>query len=269
MYENENLSEEIQEVAEPVIEQETDESTEVEAIEPETQEAETDEVEVVEQPPERDLERDSAFAKIRREAEEAKREKEKYDAELKKAKDVIKLFGFEGDDYAEQMEAFHKGITVEQLKQQKQVEEQRVKSILESDPEYKAFKERAKELEFEKTKLADLMYIKTQYPLEQAGKIEDIPNFSKFAELRSRGYEASDAYFIANKDNLMTKKVNAAKQKAISAEQKEHFTKLGGSAGTDDMLEIPSDVLESWKEDFPNDTPKQLKERYNRALKLK
>lgn len=88
-------------------------------------------------------------------------------------------------------------------------------------------------------------------------------------DLVNRGYALSDAYKIANFDNLIGKKSAAAEQKAINqAKGKSHLTPTSsGSTQDDGMKDIPDSALAKWKAFFPDDTPKQLKERYNRAIK--
>lgn len=114
-------SEEIQEVAEPV--ELADENTEViETIEPSEEK-----VEVAEQPKiDRNFEKDSAFAKLRREAEQAKREKELL------AK-TFEQFGFIGtpEEIIDQANAHYTQKPIEEVRnerlQQEQLNQQKTK----------------------------------------------------------------------------------------------------------------------------------------------
>ena len=117
------LSEEIQEVAEPVEEVvETSEQTQ-EVAEPEPQqEAEQPKVE------ERDYERDAAFANMRRSMEQAQKEKEETQklleamkAEKERLTNSFGLFGFKGnvDEIEDQAKAHYSGKTVEEVRNER------------------------------------------------------------------------------------------------------------------------------------------------------
>jgi preprotein translocase subunit YajC len=118
------LSEEIQEVAEPVEEVvETSEQTQ-EVAEPEPQQ------ETVEQPKveERDYERDAAFANMRRSMEQAQKEKEETQklleamkAEKERLTNSFGLFGFKGnvDEIEDQAKAHYSGKTVEEVRNER------------------------------------------------------------------------------------------------------------------------------------------------------
>lgn len=82
-----------------------------------------------------------------------------------------------------------------------------------------------------------------------------------------KGYDAVDAYRLANLDSLTGKKVSAAKQTALNAQSKEHLVKTGGVSGVSSDVEIPTSAMAIWKDMFPDDTPQKLKERYNKTLK--
>ena len=118
------LSEEIQEVAEPVEEVvETSEQTQ-EVAEPEPQQ------ETVEQPKveERDYERDAAFANMRRSMEQAQKEREETQklleamkAEKERLTNSFGLFGFKGnvDEIEDQAKAHYSGKTVEEVRNER------------------------------------------------------------------------------------------------------------------------------------------------------
>ena len=131
----ENESVEIQEVAEPVEEVvDTNESTQ-EAVEPETQTETTVENAKTES---RDYEKDAAFASMRRNMEQAQRDREDMLKQLEAAKadrerlaNSFGLFGFKGnvDEIEDQAKAHYSGRTVEEvrnerLQAQKAIEEQ-------------------------------------------------------------------------------------------------------------------------------------------------
>ena len=51
-------------------------------------------------------------------------------------------------------------------------------------------------------------------------------------------------------------------------DSKDHLKSVGGGNAGGAESEIPADLLPTWKEGFPDDTPAQLRTRYNRFLKL-
>ena len=117
------LSEEIQEVAEPVEEVvETSEQTQ-EVAEPEPQqEAEQPKVE------ERDYERDAAFANMRRSMEQAQKEKEETQklfeamkADKERLAKAFGMYGFNGDvdEIEDQAKAHYSGKTVEEVRNER------------------------------------------------------------------------------------------------------------------------------------------------------
>jgi hypothetical protein len=119
------LSEEIQEVAEPVEEVvETSEQTQ-EVAEPETQVEVPAEEKKVE---ERDYERDAAFANMRRSMEQAQKEKEETQklfeamkADKERLAKAFGMYGFNGDvdEIEDQAKAHYSGKTVEEVRNER------------------------------------------------------------------------------------------------------------------------------------------------------
>ena len=118
MNENEDLSVEMQEVAEPAISEET--------------------VEVAEQPTEQEVqevvepkfsEKDTAFANMRREMERYKGERERFKTENKRYMEALQRFGFNGsntDEILDQANAHYLGKTVEEVRNER-IESQKAK----------------------------------------------------------------------------------------------------------------------------------------------
>lgn len=113
MNENENVSVETQEVAEPV-----EESVEtVEVAEQPTQEVQ----EVVEEKP-KFSEQDTAFANMRRELDKYKSESEKFKTENQRYMEALQRFGFNGantDEILDQANAHYLGKTVEEVRNER------------------------------------------------------------------------------------------------------------------------------------------------------
>ena len=113
MNENENVSVETQEVAEPVnVSVET-----VEVAEQPTQEVQ----EVVEEKP-KFSEQDTAFANMRRELDKYKSESEKFKTENQRYMEALQRFGFNGantDEILDQANAHYLGKTVEEVRNER------------------------------------------------------------------------------------------------------------------------------------------------------
>lgn len=105
------------------------------------------------------------------------------------------------------------------------------------------------------------------------GSEADVPNADGFTEAVQYTVEhpdirLSDAYKIVNFDRLASNKVQGARQAAInSARSKEHLSKTGGLSAPSTGSEIPASELATWKEFFPDKSPKELKAIYNKAIK--
>ena len=125
--EEEILSENTQEVAEPVEDVvETSEQTQ-EVAEPEPQQ------ETVEQPTEpkveeRNYEKDAAFAKMRREREDALKQLESLKSENARLTNAFGWFGFKGntDEIEDQAKAHYTGRSIEEVRQERIAEAQKI-----------------------------------------------------------------------------------------------------------------------------------------------
>lgn len=219
----ENLSVETQEVAAPVEENvvETSEQTQ-EVAEPETQTE-------VEQPKvERDYERDAAFAKLRREKEDAQKQLEaiqkQFDTantENKRLTSTFELFGLKGnvDEIEDQAKAHYYGKPVEEMRNerlqaQKVLEEQqkREQEALEKDNKIKDLQEQlyARILE------DDLRKVQAIDPdiksLDELG--------SDFAKFRINGISVDNAYYAVKHAQEATKKTPPPEIGKVNATQK-------------------------------------------------
>lgn len=81
------------------------------------------------------------------------------------------------------------------------------------------------------------------------------------------GLNLVDAYKAAAFDTMMGTKADGARQAAINQMRgKEHLSPMGKGAGRPSGgVDIPANMLETWKAMFPNDTPEKLRKRYNDA----
>ena len=82
------------------------------------------------------------------------------------------------------------------------------------------------------------------------------------------GIRMSEAYKIINFDRLMSGKTAAASQKAINqVKGKSHLSNAPAAVSEDKDVEIPASEVARWKAFFEEDSPKKLKEKYNRFLR--
>lgn len=81
------------------------------------------------------------------------------------------------------------------------------------------------------------------------------------------GIRADEAYKIVNFDRLSSSKGEAAKQAAINQVKGKNHLATGAAVNVDESAEdIPASQLEMYKEAFPGKTIKEIKALYNRAL---
>ena len=96
-----------------------------------------------------------------------------------------------------------------------------------------------------------------------------LENFEDIVKLVEKGNSLVEAYKLANFDKLVSKKQSAAEQAAINqAKSKSHLQKTGGVADTSTLLEIPERDIAEWKKIYPNLSASQLKEKYNKVIKV-
>ena len=222
--EEEILSVETQEVAEPVEDVvETSEQNQ-EVAEPEPQQ------ETVEQPKveERDYERDAAFANMRRSMEQAQKEREETQRQLEAMKaekerltNSFGLFGFKGnvDEIEDQAKAHYSGKTVEEvrnerLQAQKVIEEQqrREQETLAKDNQIKDLQRQL----YARILDDDLKAIQAKDP-----SIKSLDDLGKdFALMRSTGVSVDVAYNAVKSTLEANKKTPPPEMGKVNATQK-------------------------------------------------
>lgn len=251
--EEEILSVETQEVAEPVEDVvETSEQTQ-EVAEPEPQQ------ETVEQPKveERDYERDAAFANMRRSMEQAQKEKEEIQELLEAMKtekerltNSFGLFGFKGnvDEIEDQAKAHYTGKTVEEvrnerLQAQKVFEEQqrREQENLAKDNQIKDLQRQL----YARILDDDLKRVQTIDPSIKS--LDDLG--ADFAKMRMSGVSTDVAYHAVKSSLEANKKTPPPEMGKVNATQKADKTYYTSAevdamiASNDKALDDPS-VLE-------------------------
>lgn len=99
---------------------------------------------------------------------------------------------------------------------------------------------------------------------------EDIINNPHFAEIEQRwqkGYSLEDAYYLANKNELYQKRQAAAKQQVINQATGKKHLKQTGNNGAGDDVQVPADVMNSYREMNPKATDAEIRKHYARFMK--
>lgn len=194
------------------------------------------------------------IARKRAESEAA----EKYGKELAQEKsenqrifEVLKELGYKGSaqEIADQLEAISRKVEPEQVREERE-------------------QENLKFAEIEKRHKAELAVIEDLHSIQRIN-----PAIKSLDEL---GDDFFETRFTVNGKGQLVHTAESAylelqKKKGIKSKpdisSKEHLIPTGGSAVKGLLAEIPANEIDLYKEMFPNDSPVQLKERYNRVLK--
>ena len=199
----ENLSEEIQEVAEPVEDVvETSEQTQ-EVAEPETQvEVPVEEKKV----DERDYEKDAAFAKMRRSMEQYQKDFEAMKAEKERLTNALGWFGFKGntDEIEDQAKAHYSGRSIEEIRQERIAEAQKIAEENSLKEQLKYYKEK----EVQERMSKDLADIQKLNPLIKT--FDDLPK--EYFDYVSKGIEGTKAYKLLEIDGIFQTATQNAEQ---------------------------------------------------------
>jgi hypothetical protein len=214
------LSEEIQEVAEPVEEVvETSEQTQ-EVAEPEPQqEAEQPKVE------ERDYEKDAAFAKMRRSMEQYQKDFEAMKAEKERLANALGWYGFKGttDEIEDQAKAHYTGRSIEEVRQERIAEAQKIAEENSLKEQLKYYKEK----EVQERMNKDLSDIQKINPLIKT--FGDLPQ--EYFDLVSRGIEGTRAYKLLEVEGMFQTATQQAEQKAVAKIQANAKASVGSASG--------------------------------------
>ena len=158
---------------------------EMETAEPSDEEG-VEEQETAE-PAEEDSKSDAAFARMRRELEEAQRRASELEAQIQEYDDALGQW-FEGDDKIAQAYAHYEDIPLDEAISN--IEQRREINQLRAEKE--ALEEQRNQLEFNNLKAADLREIKTKYPDANLKDVEELGE--KFFKYRAMEIDAVSAY---------------------------------------------------------------------------
>ena len=218
----ENESVEMQEVAEPVEEVvETSEQTQ-EVAEPETQvEVPAEETKVES----RDYEKDAAFAKMRRSMEQYQKDFEAMKAEKERLANAFSWYGFKGttDEIEDQAKAHYTGRSIEEVRQERIAEAQKIAEENSLKEQLKYYKEK----EVQERMNKDLADIQKLNPLIKT--FDDLPK--EYFDYVSKGIEGTKAYKLLEIDGIFQTATQNAEQKAVAKIQANAKASVGSASG--------------------------------------
>ena len=217
----------------------------------------------------------AAFAQMRRRMEQAERRAAEVDAIYAKQ--------FEGytnpetgqpirsaRDYADALAAQQRIQAREQL-QQANVDPNLIDNLIANSPVLRQAEEAMAELNQMRTEQAIEEDIKEVLKLDTSlTSREDLfkdPSFAKVLERVQGGMNLVDAYKLENFERLTGSKTAAAKQAVINqVKGQSHLTNGTAITNTDSLEDIPPNMLEMYKEAFPEKSMKDLKALYNKSI---
>ena len=101
--------------------------------------------------------------------------------------------------------------------------------------------------------------------------VDDIlndPSMPLMAQKVAQGMSLVDAYKIVNFDRVSNSKEAAVKQQTINQVKGKNHLSTGAAVNvSSDLEDIPANMLEDFKDRFPEKSPKELKALYNKAIK--
>ncbi len=103
----------------------------------------------------------------------------------------------------------------------------------------------------------DLKQIQEKYPYLNVNDIKKMPNFEKFAKLRSSNLSAIESFEGANSKFILE---NSKKRQVLN---NSHLKQVSMKANQKAFMPIPKDELDIWKSAFPKDNFSELTKRYN------
>ena len=226
------LSEEMQEVAEPVEENvvETSEQNQ-EVAEPETQTE--DNTEITQELPKvetRDYEKDAAYAKMRREKEESLKQLESIKAEKERLAKAFGMFGFNGttDEIEDQAKAHYTGRTVEEIRQERIAQAQKEAEQNEMRNQLNYYREK----EINERMVRDLAEIQKLNP--NIKSLNDLPE--KYFNLVRAGINGAEAYMAIYSKEFYDKAKQQEEQQTAAKVQANAKASVG-SAGSGEVKE--------------------------------
>jgi hypothetical protein len=230
------------------------------------QEEGAEDPEIADQEPERDLKSDSAFAEMRRKAEQA-------ESRAKYADDVIaRQYGeshgiYTVEQYEEALEEARKederqayleqGIDPDEI-------ERIVDSKLENHPSVLA----AKEAEANHQLMSNFNELQSEYA-DLVKEPKDVPDdvWLRWNDGKS-GLSLTEAFTLVNRKEIIAKQSQIAKQTALNnLNGKQHIKGNGGANGDLETVTVPDDVFKMYRQLNPKATEKDILKHYKNSIR--
>ena len=272
---------EVQEVTEPVTQENTEPVNPTAEVTETAQEAapQTE----TEPTAERNTEEDARFASVRRKAEADA--KAKYEAQLAQANAEFKrLFGsYVNPETGKPIETAADYLAAFQAQQRQQrdaelrskgIDPSIIEEAINNSPVVRHAEEMNRQFvqaEAQRQLESDLKEIRQIDPsIKSEADLINHPSYQKVYDLVSKnGLSVADAYKLANYSELSARKTAAVKQAAINqAKGKNHMETTGsGVASEDNLADVPASTMAEYKKFYPNLTEAQIKVKYNELFK--
>lgn len=223
-----------------------------------------------EEPPQRDFEKDKAFAEMRRKAEEAERKIKRQDEWAKANYGHLGINTME--DYRISLEEQRKretyadkGLDYDEMKKA-------IRDELEGHPDVVKARQTQEEAEIQR----EINALNTAYPDVKLASIDDIlklPNSEEIVKRVQRGYSLKDAYELANQNDIIAKRVAAAEQAARNKIKSKDHLKPGSNGDAGEVFVVPDDVMRQYREvnrRLPKGkqlTEDQMRDHYKKSVK--
>lgn len=222
------------------------------------EEAETDEEPEVVEPepdkPKQDHETNKAFQEMRKAREEAERQVSEADEWAKTT------YGHLGiNTFKEYQQALTDQKKREEY-QEKGIDYDEVRKIAKEEAETHPDVIKARHIEQKYAVNAEIRDLKAAYPDVDVSEVDDLkdvvtalsklPNWDAIQQKINKGYELKDAYELANRDEIMSKRAAAAEQAARNKINSKSHLKPSGSGAADDSISIPPETLAQYRTIF-------------------
>ena len=259
---------EVQEVAEPVTEEEPEGVEEREVAEPadEPAEAEDENAKYAAARRKAEAERDEAIA---REKAERKRTVE----EILAAIDMQDPYNGRRITTEEELAEYRKKHDEErsaEFKRRAGMGDEEYKSFVDNLPEVRAAKEAEAAANFAKKRAEieeDLKKIQEADPsVTDFVALTKTEGYSRISDLYGKGLSLYDAYKLVNYDKMVERAASASKQAAINAARsKSHLTSTA-QRGTG-SVDVPADVMAQYRLFLPDASVEDIRKHYNKSRK--
>lgn len=113
-----------------------------------------------------------------------------------------------------------------------------------------------------------LAAIAAEFPeIKSLEDIAKMPTAGRFNALVQKGIGIEDAFFLANRQELDQRRRAASRQAAINAAQGKRHLSAGVSGESADVVDVPADMAESYREMMPGATDAEIRKAYASYLK--